>query len=106
METTNVAPMLQPHAELMRQDLRHLFGGLDHVYDDAKVELAWTDGRDGRLRHAEIFTVNDLDRVVERAVEINRGPNQNVYIGQALRHPHTAPFGRGSDSDFFALTAF
>lgn len=105
METTNVAPMLQPSAEQMRRHLHHLFGGLDRAYDDAKIELAWTDGRDGRLRHAEIFTVSDLDRIASRAVEINRTPNQNVYIGQALRHPHTAPFGRGSDSDFYALTA-
>jgi Domain of unknown function (DUF6378) len=87
METTNVAPMLQPNSEQMRQHLHHLFGGLDHAYDDAKVELAWTDARDGKLRHAEIFSVVELDRIVERAVEINCGPNQNVYIGQALRHP-------------------
>jgi RecA-family ATPase len=106
METTNVAPMLQPNTEQIRQHLHHLFGGLDQTYHDAKIELAWTDGRDGRLRHAESFTVDELDRIADRAVEINCAPNQNVYIGQALRHPHTAPFGRGSDSDFYALTAF
>ena len=106
METTNVAPMLQPNAEQMRQHLHHLFGGLDRAYDDAKIELAWTDSKDGKLRHAEIFTVSELDQIVERAVDINCGPNQNVYIGQALRHPNTAPFGRGADSDFYALTAF
>lgn len=106
METTNVAPMLEPNAEQMQQHLRHLFGGLDSAYQDAKIELAWTDSKDGKLKHAEIFSVEELDRIADRALEENCKPGQNVYIGQALRHPNTAPFGRASDSDFFALTAF
>ncbi len=106
METTTVAPILQPNIDAMRRHLQHLFGGLDLAYDDAKVELAWTDGRDGRLSHAEIFTVATLDKLLERAVAENSKQGQNVYIGQALRHPNTAPFGRGSDKDFYALTAF
>lgn len=106
METTTVAPILQPNIDAMRRHLQHLFGGLDIAYDDARVELAWTDGRDGRLSHAEIFTVATLDKLLERAVAENSKQGQNVYIGQALRHPNTAPFGRGSDKDFYALTAF
>ncbi len=106
METTTVAPLLEPNVEAMRRHLQHLFGGLDIAYDDARVELAWTDGRDGRLSHAEIFTIATLDKLLARAVTENSKPGQNVYIGQALRHPDTAPFGRGSDKDFYALTAF
>ena len=36
----------------------------------------------------------------------NRKPGQNVYIGQALRQPDIAPFGRCKDDEFSALTAF
>ena len=36
----------------------------------------------------------------------NRVPGQNVYIGQALRKPDIPPFGRCTDADFFALSAY
>ncbi len=78
MEPSNVTPMLKPDAEQMRRHLAHLFGGLDAAYDDAKVELAWTDRLDGKLRHAEIFTVATIEELVARAVEENSKPEQNV----------------------------
>ena len=71
-----------------------------------KIELAWSDGKDGKLRHAAIFGTDELDELVERAVQDNRMPGQNVYIGQALRKPDIPPFGRCTDADFFALTTF
>jgi AAA domain len=63
-------------------------------------------GRDGRLCHADLFGTDQLEDLVERAARENRIPGQNVYVGQALRRPDIAPFGRCSDDDFFALTAF
>jgi hypothetical protein len=51
---------------------------------------ATKDGRDGKLRHAAIFGTDELDELVERALAENRKPGQNVYIGQALRHPDIA----------------
>ena len=48
----------------------------------------------------------ELDQLVERAVAENRKEGQNVYIGQALRKPDIAPFGRCNDDEFYALTAF
>ena len=62
--------------------------------------------RDGKLKHAAIFGTDELDQLVERAVAENRKEGQNVYIGQALRKPDIAPFGRCKDDEFYALTAF
>lgn len=101
-----VQPILSPDAAAMRQHLEHLFGGdLDGAHDGL-VELAWTDGSDGRLRHAALYATDELDELVERAVEVNRVPNQNAYIGAALRKPGTFPGARCEDADFYALPAY
>ena len=98
--------MIKPDAEQMRRHVAHLFEGWLDGCHEGRIELAWTDGRDGRLRHAAIFGTDELDQLVARAVAENRKPGQNLYIGQALRKPGTPPFGRCKDEDFFALTAF
>lgn len=96
--------MIEPDPEQMLRHLEHLFGGdLDGCHE-GKIELAWCDGKDGRLRHAATFGTDEIDEMVERAVRENRLPGQNVYIGQALRKPDIAPFGRCTDADFFALS--
>lgn len=90
----------------MTQHVEHLFGGAPA----GLVELAWTDttpddaGR-YRLRHAQLFSTNNLSALVAEAARLNATPMCNVYIGAALRHPDTAPFGRTKDADAFALTA-
>jgi hypothetical protein len=98
--------MIEPCPEQMRQHLEHLFGGYLDACHEGKIELAWCDGRDGKLKHAAIFGTDQLDELVERAIQANRIPGQNVYIGQALRKPDIPPFGRCTDADFFALPAF
>jgi AAA domain len=102
----NVHPIVEPDAQQMLRHVQHLFGGELDGCHEGKIELAWTDGRDGRLRHADLFGTDQLEDLVERAARENRIPGQNVYIGQALRKPDIAPCGRCSDDDFFALTAF
>ncbi len=106
MEKSNVQPMIEPDAEQMRRHVAHLFEGFLDGCHEGRIELAWTDGTDGRLRHAAIFGTDELEQLVARAVAENRKPGQNVYIGQALRKPEIPPFGRCKDEDFFALTAF
>ena len=106
MTDSNVQPMIEPDPEQMLRHLEHLFGGdLDGCHE-GKVELAWTDRNNGNLRHAAIFGTDELDELVERAAAENRVPGQNVYVGQALREPGIALFGRCKDEDFLALTAF
>lgn len=101
MEMTNVDSVHEPDPLQMRRHLAHLFDGCEN----GRIEVAWTDSCDGRLTHAAILGVTELDAAVARAVVLNREPGQNVYIGQALRKPQTAPFGRCNDADVLALTA-
>lgn len=105
MQTSNVQPMIEPDPEQMRRHVGHLFEGWLDGCHEGQIELAWTDGVDGRLRHAEQLGADQLDELVERAVAENRKPGQNVYIGQALRKPDTPRFGRCKDTDFFAATS-
>jgi hypothetical protein len=105
-----VTPILQPDASAMQAHIEHLFGGFLDGCQDGLVELAWTDTKPDdagrhRLKNARLFGTDQLDELVEEATRLNATPMCNVYIGAALRHPHTAPFGRGSDSDAWALTA-
>ena len=104
-----VTSMYRPDIEAMRQHVEHLFGGFLDGCHEGKVELAWTDvtpdmsGR-YRLAHARLFGTDELDELIAEAARLNATPMCNVYIGAALRHPDTPPFGRARDSDAWALT--
>ncbi len=93
---------MTPDPEIMGRFLDRLFGnelrGL--------VELAWRDPQDGKLRHAQLFHLDNLDALVARAVEVNSHDGANTYIGAAIRHPDTAPFARAGDNDFLCAPAF
>lgn len=104
-----VTSMYRPDIEAMRQHVEHLFGGFLDGCHEGKVELAWTDvtpdmsGR-YRLAHARLFGTDELDDLIAEAARLNATPMCNVYIGAALRHPDTPPFGRARDGDAWALT--
>jgi len=104
-----VMPITLPDRDMMRQHLEHLFGGdLDGCHDGL-IEIAWTRStpdKSGRypLCHAQLFQVDQIEEAIEEAYRQNCVPNQNVYVGAALRKPDTPPFGRGDDSDFYAAT--
>lgn len=106
-----VTPILQPDTSAMLTHLEHLFGGYLDGCQDGLIELAWTDSKpsaDGRhkLNNARMFGTDQLEELVDEAARLNAVPMTNVYIGAALRHPHTAPFARSKDNDAWALTAF
>jgi hypothetical protein len=107
--TATVTPMFQPDIEAMTMHVEHLFGGYLDGCHDGLIELAWTDtspddsGR-YRLKNAKLFGTDKLDELVMEAARLNATPMCNVYIGAALRHPDTAPFGRSQDRDAWALT--
>jgi hypothetical protein len=101
---SDISANLVPDPVQMRRHLGHLFEGWLDGCHEGRVELAWTDARDGKLSRAELFGTDELDEVVERAVRENQVPGQNVYIGQALRRPDVVRSGRCGDDDFFALT--
>ena len=85
----NVWPILEPDAGQMLSHVEHLFGGdLDGCHQGL-IELAWTDTADNSLSHAMLYGTDQLDGLVDKALELNRVPGQNVYIGAALRRPGT-----------------
>ena len=104
-----VKPLFQPDTTAMMQHVEHLFGGYLDGCHDGLIELSWTDtspdpaGR-YRLANAKLFGTDKLDELVDEAARLNAQPMCNVYIGAALRHPDTPPFGRGQDRDAWALT--
>ena len=83
-----------------------MFGGDLGGNHDGLIEIAWRDANSGKLSKAELFGTDKIEEAVAKAVEANRVHGQNVYVGAALRKPGTAPFGRCTDDDFYALTAY
>ena len=98
--------MIEPDSVQMLSHLEHLFDGFLDGCQAGRIELAWTDARDGRLRHAALFGTDEFEALADRAALEKRKPGQNVYIGVALRKPNIPPFGRCCDEDFLALTVF
>jgi hypothetical protein len=104
-----VQPIFTPDVSAMRHHVEHLFGGYLDGCHEGLIELSWTDTRPDaagkyRLGNARLFGTDSLDELVDEAARLNAQPMCNVYIGAALRHPDTAPFGRSKDRDAWALT--
>ena len=89
-----------PDQAAMQQHVEHLF--LDCMH--GLVELAWADPGDGAPKHAQLFGLDCLDQLVEKAVALN-GKRRNVYIGGALRKENTPRSGRSNGANFLAATA-
>jgi hypothetical protein len=106
MMADNVVALMQPDQDAMLLHLEHLFGGFLDGAHDGLIELAWTNGQDGKLKHAELYSTDDLAAIAKRAADFNEIPGQNVYIGAALRKPGTPPFGRSEKTDYYCSTAF
>ena len=94
--------LLSPDPEVMDRFVTRLFGNQLR----GLVELAWRDPQDGKLRHAQLFHLDDLDSLVARAVEVNSHEGANTHIGAAIRHPDTPPFARANDNDFLCAPAY
>ncbi|MDD3182647.1 MAG: AAA family ATPase [Alphaproteobacteria bacterium] len=103
---SNVQPLIEPDPKQMLQHLEHLFGGWNNDYHKTLIEIAWTDGSDGKLRHATQFDINERDNAVTLALKQNRIPRQNIHVGTALRKPETQRNRRAGDKDVFSLPAF
>jgi hypothetical protein len=100
MQAANIHQMFEPDQQAMLTMVSHLFADQMH----GLVELAWTDPMQGAPRHAQLFSLETIDELVDRAATLN-AERHNIYIGAALRKETTPPFGRTSAEDFFAATA-
>ena len=92
--------ILKPDSAQMMIMMQHLFGDQTR----GLVELAWTDPRQNSPRHAQLFPLDQLDQLVDKAAELN-AEGRNVYVGGALRREGTPPFGRTNGEAFFAAPA-
>jgi AAA domain/RepB DNA-primase from phage plasmid len=90
----------------LKPDLAQMMAMVAHLFADQPrglIELAWTDPNQGAPRHAQLFPLDQLDELVEKAAAVN-AEKRNVYIGAALRKETTPPFGRTSAEDYHATT--
>jgi hypothetical protein len=101
-----VTPLFSPNQDAMMEMVNHLFGDVPAAYGDGLVELAWRDAKTGDVNRGRLYTLDNLEDLVAEAARLNATRGVNVYVGAALRHPDTAPFGRANDDDFLALTAY
>ncbi len=98
-------PIIEPSVDLMSQHLQHLFGGWLDGLHDALIEIAWTNPQ-GNLNHARLFGTDQLEEAAEFACAQNKIPQQNVYVGAALRKADCSRDARAKDENIIALTAF
>lgn len=103
---TNVQPLIEPCPEAMRLHLEHLFGGFLDGCHDGLIEIAYTDAQDHKLRHARLFGTDEIDEAAEFAAQQNKIPQQNVYVGAALRKADALRDKRASDTDILCLPAY
>ena len=53
----------EPDATQMRRHVCHLFEGWLDGCHEGRIELAWRDAEDGKLRHAMTFGTDELDEL-------------------------------------------
>jgi hypothetical protein len=89
----------------MRRQLEHVSHGDLGGTRNGLIELCWTDPRNGALSHAQLFGTDEIEDLIERAVELNRTPGVNTYVGAAFRKPDATREKRGNDASFYAASA-
>jgi hypothetical protein len=104
--SATVQPLFQPDRDAIRQHLGFVFGDAGE-YSDGKVEIAIINKTTGNKVYSGWFDADSdgLGEAADYAARENATPGNNVYFGAALRDPLVLPTGRGSDDDFYALTA-
>lgn len=80
--------------------LRHITEIIGNA-PDGFIEIVNTPPNSSACNSAKLFKVSEKNEAATYAFELNKNDGVNVYIGAALRHPNTAPFGRTSIEDFY-----
>ena len=100
---------MNPNRQMIAIHVHYLF---DHanLEVNGQVELAWCnpptqDAKQKRVapvNRAKLFRLHQLEEMIDFAVEINRIPGQNVYVGHSLRNKGARQHHRASCTDFLA----
>ena len=95
---------MEPHIETIRRHLGELFGDLAAEYPGGLAEIGWTDAK-GRLNHAQMFALDDLDGAAQFAGKVN-AQGANVYVGVNPRKPGTkSARANGNDVELSCFNA-
>lgn len=92
----------------MKPDILSIKSHINFLFQNqtiGKIEIAYTPPHTGAVNKAQYFDVTDIEGAAKFAFEQNSIEGVNVYIGAAIRHPDTAPFGRSDHNDFYKATA-
>lgn len=85
----------------MLQHLELLFGRAL----EGRIEITGLDDAAKPRTRPRFFPVDSLDAAVDYAVEVNREPGRNVYVGAALRRDDVFPASCADDQDFLKTYA-
>ncbi|UEM06358.1 helicase RepA family protein [Skermanella rosea] len=98
-------PMPVPDPDVMLEHLELLFGG-DRCVGmlDGLIEISHTD-KDGRLVHAKLFGLDELEDAAEHAAKVNAEVGVNTYVGMAVRKHDTPRDQRPKKVHVEGLTA-
>lgn len=102
MQQQNIEVLPAPDREAIRKHLTFIIEGM-REYSDGRLEIAYND-ENGDLKYAENFSIDNIEKIVDFAIEKNQ-LQRNVYTIGALLDPDTAPFGRSRDTDFYSCSA-
>jgi RecA-family ATPase len=99
------SPLLEPDRQAMRRQLEQVFCGVLDFAHVGLIELAWSDPQSRALSSARLFETGEIGELIDKAMEVNRVPGCNVYVGAALRRPGATRNRRASDADFAAASS-
>lgn len=104
MTQQNIATILKPNKDAMRQHVEFIMQGMGD-YQDGQIEIAYGD-EENVPRHAEKFTIDrpeDVGHIVDFAYDTN-AKGKNIYIVGSYLVPSAPMTGRSNDTQFYATS--
>jgi hypothetical protein len=100
--TDNVSPIIAANQAAVVDHLMALFGRAM----EGKVEITAIKAVPEKVApRTQFFRLDQIDEAAQYAIEINREPQWNVYVGAALRRESVFPGSAADDTDFLRTYA-
>lgn len=100
--TDNVSPILSANLSIALDHLVALFGRAM----EGKIEITAIKAAEEKVSpRTRFFRLDQLDEAAQYAVDVNREPQWNVYVGAALRRESVFPGSAADDTDFLRTYA-